>query len=227
MQTFSSSNLGKRQRPSGRSSGPSKRRKVSHTATIADVKRIVMSHLEPKFVDNKIYTTTATSAGVQYSLSSVPQGDTDSSRSGDQINIQSLEVIFDPYLQGVGGTNDFTDTVRLILYRWHPMSTATQPTQADILQDQSVAQSNEMSLYKWDNRKDYTIIDDLRFPLSANGPSIMAFRKKYNLNNVAAHFTAGSATLCTNQIYAFVASDSLLATHPLFDLYSRVVYLDA
>jgi hypothetical protein len=211
-----------RRRRGARKNSPS-----SRPVTFADVKRIVMARLEPKFKDSFVALTAATSAGIQFSLSSVPQGDTDSSRSGDQINLQSLEVNFDAYLQGTGGTNDFTDTVRMIIYRWHPMSTATQPTQADILQDQTIAQSNEQSLYKWDNRKDFTILDDQRFALSGNGPSLVCYRKFINLNNVASHFTAGSTTLASQQVYLFFASDSLIATHPLVDFYARVIYLDA
>lgn len=184
---------------------------------------------EPKFFDSKEYQQAATSTPTQLAISAVPQGDTDSTRDGDQINLLSLEIKFETYLQGTGGTNDFTDQVRLMVYRWHPMSTSSQPVPASVLQDLSVTQSATMTLCTWDNRKDYTVILDKTFNLSGNGPSDIGFRTKFTWKTpgIPAHFSAGSTTLQSQGLFALIMSDSLVATHPLFNFYSRLVYSDA
>jgi hypothetical protein len=209
-----------RSRPSGQR---------SRLATLADVRRIVDIAQEPKFFDSKEYAQSATTTPTQLAISAVPQGDTDSTRDGDQINLKSLWVKFETYLQGTGGTNDFTDQVRLMIYRYHPMSSGAAPVPATVLQDLSVAQSATMTPNTWDNRKDYTVILDETFNLSGNGPSDIGFSKKFDWGTpgIPAHFSAGSTTLQTNGLFAMIMSDSLVATHPQFNFYSRVVYSDA
>jgi hypothetical protein len=197
--------------------------------TMQQVRSLIAVAQEFKFFDSKVYATATTSSGQQYAVSAIPQGDTDSNRDGDQVNLQRLEIYFATFLQGTGGTNDFTDTVRLIVYRWHPMSTAAAPVPANVLQDTSVAESIAMSNYSWDNRKDYTILFDKHFDLSGNGPSQLSctLKKTWKPPGLPAHFSAGSTSLQSNGIFVIVASDSLVATHPLFNLYVRTVYSDA
>jgi len=196
---------------------------------LQQVRALINVAQEDKFFDSKEYQQTAQTTPVQLALSAIPQGSTDSTRDGDQVNLKSLWIKFHTYIQGIGGTNDFTDLVRLIVIRWHPMSTSTSPVPGNYLQDLSVAQSPTMSPFTWDNRKDYTVLIDETFSLSGNGPSDVNFVKKisWRVPGLPAHFTAGSTTLQSEGLFAFVASDSLVATHPLFDLYSRVVYCDS
>jgi hypothetical protein len=191
------------------------------------VKQMIMGNLEQKFFDTKTYLQSATSTPAQDALSAVPQGDTDNARDGDAINLIKLWYKFECYIQGIGGTNDFSNQVRLIFYQWHPMSTGAAPVPANVLLDLSVAQSATMSAYQWDNRKDYKILYDRTFNLSGNGPSDMGTMGTINLKNVQSRFSNGSSTLATNQIYSMVMSDSLVATHPQFNLYTRVIYTDA
>lgn len=204
--------------------------KASRPVTLQQVRDIVRVAQEYKFFDSKVYATAISNTGSQYALSAVPQGDTDSTRDGDQINLHSIELKVEAYLQGTGGTNDFTNQVRLILYQWHPMSTGSQPTVADILQDSaSVAQSPTMSNYKWDNRKDYTIVLDRTCNLSGNGPSDEGyyFKKLWKVPGMPAHFSNGSTTLQSNGLFLYIASDSLVATHPIVNVYARCIYSDA
>jgi hypothetical protein len=184
---------------------------------------------EFKFFDSKEYVANATTTPTQLAISAVPQGSTDSTRDGDQINLQSLWIKFEVYLQGTGGTNDFTDQVRLMVYRYHPMSSASAPVPATVLQDLSVAQSATMTPNTWDNRKDYTVLIDETFNLSGNGPSDLGktFHIKWKTPGIPAHFSAGSTTLQTNGLFAMFMSDSLIATHPQVNFYSRLVYSDA
>jgi hypothetical protein len=215
-----------RKRQRGRQAArPAARRPV----TLEQVRAIVRVAQEFKFFDSKEFQQAATSTPTQLAISAVPQGSTDSTRDGDQINLQSLWLKFETYLQGTGGTNDFTDQVRLIVYRYHPMSTSAHPVPADVLQDLSAAQSATMTPYTWDNRKDYTILIDETFNLSGNGPSDIGktYHLKWKTPGIPAHFSAGSTTLQSNGLFALIMSDSLVATHPTFNFWSRVVYSDA
>jgi len=198
-------------------------------AALKQVRQILTAGKEMKFFDSKEYQQAATSTPTQLALSAVPQGDTDSQRDGDQINLRSLWIKFETYLQGTGGTNDFTDQVRLMVYRWHPMSTGSAPVPASVLQDLSVAQSATMTPWTWDNRKDYTVVLDKTFNLSGNGPSDIGYTVKFNWKEpgIASHFSSGSTTLQTNGLFAMIASDSLVATHPTFNFYSRLEYTDS
>jgi hypothetical protein len=198
-------------------------------ATIGEVRSMLRVAQEFKFFDSKEYVANATTTPTQLAISAVPQGSTDSTRDGDQINLQSLWIKFEVYLQGTGGTNDFTDQVRLMVYRYHPMSSASAPVPATVLQDLSVAQSATMTPNTWDNRKDYTVLIDETFNLSGNGPSDLGktFHIKWKTPGIPAHFSAGSTTLQTNGLFAMFMSDSLIATHPQVNFYSRLVYSDA
>jgi hypothetical protein len=191
------------------------------------VRQMIKGNLEQKFFDSKEYAQSATVTPTQLAISAMPQGDTDNARDGDAVNLVKLWFKFECYLQGIGGTNDFTDQVRLIFYQWHPMSTGAAPVPANVLIDLSVAQSPTMSAYQWDNRKDFKILYDRTFNLSGNGPSDIGTMGTINLKNVQSHFSNGSSTLGTNQIFAMISSDSLVATHPQFNLYTRVIYTDA
>jgi len=201
---------------------------LSKTA-LKQVRSLMTAGMEMKFFDSKEYAQSCTTTPTQLALSAVPQGDTDSQRDGDQINLRALWIKFETYLQGTGGTNDFTDQVRLVIYRFHPMSTGSTPVPATVLQDLSVAQSATMTAFTWDNRKDYTVVLDKTFNLSGNGPSDFGYTTKFNWKapGIPSHFSSGSTTLQTNGLFAMIMSDSLVATHPQFNIYTRVEYTDA
>jgi len=201
----------------------------SAPVTLQQVRSLLSVAQEYKFFDAKEYAQSATTTPTQLAISAVPQGSTDSTRDGDQINLQSLWIKFETYLQGTGGTNDFTDQVRLIVYRWIPMSTGSAPVPASVLQDLSVAQSATMTAFTWDNRRDYVVLLDETFNLSGNGPSDLGFSKtfKWKAPGIPAQFSNGSTTLQKNGLFVLIMSDSLVATHPQFNFYSRVVYAAA
>jgi hypothetical protein len=198
-------------------------------AAMQQVRNLLSIAQESKFFDSKAYAVAVSQTGVQYALSAIPQGSTDSTRDGDQINLKSIRIKMELYLQGIGGTNDFTNQIRVLLIRWIPMSTAAAPVPANILQDSaSAAQSFTMSDYNWDLRRQFVVEMDKTFNLSGNGPSDLSFffEKKWRTPGLPANFSAGSTTLQSNGLFLFVASDSILATHPVFNLYSRVEYAD-
>lgn len=195
--------------------------------TIQQVRQLIGNQQTPKFFDNHSYAASASTAANNLALSAIPQGNTDSNRSGDSVIIKELDFRFEAYLQGLGGTNDFTNIVRVTIYVWHQMSNGSSPLPANIYEDQSVAQSSVMSAFKWDLRNSYTIIADKVFSLSGNGPADVNWHFHHKWKALDADWTSGSSTIQRNGIFALVSSDSLLATHPLYNFYSRVIYLDS
>jgi hypothetical protein len=208
---------------------PKRLSRSSPVATLAQVRSLINVAQELKFFDSHVYGSTATSTPAQFGLSAIPQGATDSTRDGDQVNLRSVEIRADCYLQATGGTNDFTDIVRMVIYRWHPMSTTTKPVPADVLLDLSNAESAVTTLFSWDNRRDFTILMDKRVVLSGNGPSIakIDFKHTWKPPGLPSHFSNGSTTLQTQGLFLLVMSDSQVATHPLYNYYARVTYADS
>lgn len=67
------------------------------------------------------------------SLSDMPTGDTYLTRSGNKVNVVKLDVRGWIY----NTTNGNHDVIRLIIFKWMGDTSATAPTEADILQDSS------------------------------------------------------------------------------------------
>jgi len=147
--------------------------KQQRLATIQQVKSLISHNIEPRFFDLSNFAQNTSSTGTQLGLSQIPQGVADGTRGGDEVNLKSLEVRFECYLQGTGGTNDFTNCVRLIIYQWLPMSTAAIPVPANVVQltPGGTGQNGVMTMYNWDARTQYKILADKTFSLSGNGPS--------------------------------------------------------
>jgi len=206
---------------------PAKSQKLT-PPQVSQVRQLISSTQEHKFIDTKLFATAATTTAQQFAIASIPQGDTDSARDGDRVKLIGLEFRFDTYLQGFGGTNDFTNTVRLTFYQYRPMSSGSHPVIADIYQDSnSVAQSPTSSAFNWDNRADYKILYDRRFFLSGNGPAVVGENVVRVPLKGCIQYSSGSNTLGQNQLFYIMSSDSLVATHPLINIYTRVTYTDA
>jgi len=203
--------------------------KQQKLVTLQQVKSLISHNIEPRFYDVSQFAQNTSSTGNQYGLSQIPQGVADGTRGGDEINLLSLEVRFECYLQGTGGTNDFTNCVRILIYQWLPMSTAAIPVPANVVQltPGATGQSSIMTMYNWDARSQYKILADKTFNLSGNGPSDAFWVFKHKFNNTVAAWQAASTTIQQNGIFAWVVSDSLVATHPLTNLQTRVIFTDA
>lgn len=109
------------------------------------------------------------------------------------------------------------------------MSTAAIPVPANVVQltPGGTGQNGVMTMYNWDARTQYKILADKTFSLSGNGPSDAFWVFKHKFNNTVACWQAGSTTIQQNGIFAWIVTDSLVATHPLTNLQSRVVFTDA
>lgn len=203
-------------------------RKKPKPITRQQVQAMIASKQTLKFFDSHVYAVATTTAGQQYAISAIPQGNTDSTRSGDSVSLKTVEVRGELYLQGTGGTNDFTNQVRVVVYMWHPVSTGAAPVPASIFQDFSVAQSGVMSAYSWDSKPQFSVLYDRNFALSGNGPSdlFFHFKKSFGAGHLAT-WANSSTTLQSDGLFVIVISDSLVATHPLHNIYTRVTYLDS
>lgn len=188
---------------------------------------MLKSGLTTKVFDTSNYGNPTSVAGLNFPLSRIPQGNTDSDRSGDSIRLLTLEIRAEAFLQGIGGTNDFTNLVRLVCYQWKPVSTASAPIAASVL---NVAgnQTGVMEGYSWDSKPQFDILMDRTVSLSGNGPSdvFIDFKHKFKGGKLAT-WAAGSTSIQANGIFIIAISDSLLATHPITNIYSRITYIDS
>lgn len=207
-----------------------KQKKTGSTMTVQKVKRIISGQKEKKFFIHSDRTT-ATSSYFQVFLTDVPQGDTDSTRDGDQLYARSLELNFETFIQGIGGTNDFSNNVRVIVYQYLPMSDGTHPTNTgtDILQSPTIGASipNWLSGYNHDNRFNFRILFDKLIPLSGNGPANYAEKVMITqIPQCKIQYNAGASVNGSGMIYLAFYSDSLVATHPAFNYWAKFNYND-
>jgi hypothetical protein len=162
------------------------------------------------------FASTVDSTGTLQKLTTIPQGDTDSQRTGDKAHIINIEAI------GTMVPADTTNTMRIIYFRWNQDDTSAAPVVADLLQT-----STPSSPLNRDNEraKKFTIIEDIFLMACTSGPGICGFRfKKAFQSNIMFQIGANTGN---GHIYMYVVSDSAASTHPALASVARVYYTSA
>jgi hypothetical protein len=158
--------------------------------------------------------------GTLQKLSTIPQGDTDSTRDGDQAEVFGVDIIA---TFANATSTDLTNVGRLIIFRWEQDDSSAAPASvADILQTASV-----YAPYNRDNlraRKFIVLMDEL-FSTSLNGYSIEKFQEKLKVNFKLKF--QGSANTGNSMVYAVMISDSGAIPNPTFSYQVRVWFTDA
>lgn len=128
-------------------------------------------------------------------------------------------------LPGVGA--DVYNTIRFIVFQWHPNST---PSTNNILIPGPLAGTFDvLSSYNHDQRQQYKIMVDKTINLVAGqNNEVRTFVRKVSVRRCAkyAQFTAASA-LGTNRFFYIILSDSFAAPHPQYALDSKAFYRDS
>lgn len=191
---------------------------------IRQVKRVVALSSEVKEADAHAAGLSVTSAPVIVQLGAPTQGDSGTDqRIGNVIQVKSLKVKFSIIAA------DATNFVRIILFRWHQDGGTIAPTTGDVLQ--STVLSPWLSPY--DENVEHAnlvhVIYDRCFALTLAGngcvaASVTRFGKKLGRKKIV--FTSDAVATGTNQIYMLYVSDSVAATHPTLNYYSRVDFMD-
>lgn len=196
-------------RPNNRSA-----KKIQKQSIKALIHRELHKESEKKFWAVVRTPTSVDFSGAVYDLSLVPQGDTDSSRDGDQIEIESIDFAFNL------ATGDAQQLMRLLLFCWKPNNV---PSVTSILLGTGSTEA-PLQRYNTDQRQQYTVLHDELFNLNTVSTPTIARQVRLNARRYA-QFIAGS-TAGTNHIYVLIVSDSGAVTHPTIAYCSKLQYFD-
>lgn len=180
---------------------------------------------ELKYKTNNTTYSPSTS-GTTTHLTSIAGGTTDSTRVGDAVTLESIEVRFNGLCaSSVAGSTEI-NAIRMLLIQWHPVSNAAV-TLADILLDNL---AYWISPYDHDNQraKLFTILRDETF--STDGYSRAGFTGHWMVNRGFQKkmcYIAGSSSNQSNGLYLMLVSDSSAVSHPAVNTYVKVNYTDA
>jgi hypothetical protein len=195
--------------------------KASEKEIRALAKRLDKVMLELKYLaqnDNTYSSISYSGTDFLQVLTNVPQGDTDSTRDGDQITLHSIE-----FRLGLKISTTTPCFMRVILFQWRP---ATIPLYASVLIDQHNTSNAPLTTYQHDTRQEYNILFDRLIELDTVAhPAHVVHHLQTKGFSPKIQFTAGSSTVATNMIYMLVVSD-VAAAGPLVVLHVKTTYYD-
>lgn len=170
-------------------------------------------------------------------LSAVTQGDTDTTRDGDQITLRSLEFNWSAEISYVAASPDPSNKVRCVIFQWFPNSV---PVVADVFLTTFATTAWTMTPYNHDKRFMFRILYDkviqLNLTYTWNGASMIATPSDNTYSNIhrvrISKFPhrkvqmEGTTTVGTNHIYVTFLSDSSIVSHPEAVYISKLNYSD-
>lgn len=199
------------------------------------VKQIINKNLELKYYDATLGPFGQPNTWQISGISSIPQGQTDSSRIGDKLKMTrwQLRVQFD--LSG-GSLADATNHLRFVCFQWKPF---TIPVVADIFNLGLGAAEDNFSFYQHDKKANYHILFDREYFLAGNGfldtndiASVGCCTSKYVFLSIPLKraikqidYIAGGVT-GNNKLYIATCSDSSVTPHPVISIQSHIEFYD-
>ncbi len=195
------------------------KQEIKLTMPKSEVKKLIKQEIlgvqEKKSFDTGVGSTFDNTGSIT-KLTTIPQGDTDSTRDGDHIKLTKL------WMNVAVTYADASNVVRVIVFRWNQDDSSVAPTVNDITQSLSayspIHRDNERA-HKFD------IIFDKMFGVANVGPGIATVEWRRPLKSqIAFQATANTGT---GHLYVYIISDSSAATHPGVNLISRVYYTDS
>lgn len=185
------------------------------------VKRLITGTQELKAIDTAVLQS-PTGAGLCQVLTMPSQGDSLSTRDGDEILLKKLSC----RLNVISADN--TNIVRLIVFRWRADNTtaANVPIPTNILQNLNATAFYNYTAFR---SNEMTILYDKLVALSSTGSQDMIIRRDlYGKNLGKKRITFDAAVITgTDQIYYLLISDSVAAPHPQVGGYFRLEYTDS
>jgi hypothetical protein len=201
----------------------SKKSSNNKLVTKAELGNLIVKQIK-KYAEHKSFDTgfgsSVNTTGTLQKLSTIPQGDTDSTRDGDQAEVFGVDIIA---TMANASSGDATNVGRLVVFRWEQDDSSAAPASvADILQTASV-----YAPYNRDNlrAKKFIVLMDHVFVTSLNGPSIEKLVEK-SKTKFKLKFQ-GSGNTGNSMIYAAMISDSGAIPDPIFSYQVRVWFTDA
>lgn len=196
-----------------------KRKRVSQIA-----KRVLQRNAEWKASHTGI-TGSATTSGSLNSVCEISQGDTDSTRDGDQLTMGTISYYL-RLVQSSGVGADTYNNIRVIIFQWYPQSV---PAVTDIVNTTSGL--GTMFHYNTDKAKSFKIIKDKNYLLQTKNsdgvPAVVQFgrRHKVRIGRKKIQFVSGGTT-GSNKVYFLFLSDSSVTPHPQINCYVRTNFMD-
>lgn len=166
-------------------------------------------------------TDDGSTAAQLIALTTISQGDTDTTRTGDKIRALTLTV------KGNLICADTTNVVRLLIVCNY--NGGTSSTLQDFLEAGDTTGYQWMSLRSHDRVGKYAILWDRTFNLSTAGSKYQAcFKKTIKLSKKMSEITysSGGTSPLMNSLYLIAISDSSAVTHPTMNYYARLRFTD-
>jgi hypothetical protein len=194
------------------------------TLSKKEVKEMIRSAqlaiMEPKSYDAGLSVNPGNGGtSIIQKMTTIPQGDTDTTRDGDQLSVEWSEL---HYACLVNAT-DVSNLMRVIAFCWHFDDGGQAPTPSLILQ----SSTTPLSSYNRDSVKEkaFTVLHDNLVALYSGGVGNKSFYYR-NPKKFKITFTAGGNT-GKNHIYLLIVSDSAVTPFPIFTSYHRTQFFDA
>lgn len=197
------------------------KKQTSKKATVGDVLRIMQGTSESKYqiqVLNSTVDTTGFTTGQPLEISNPQVGTSDTQRIGDSIWIRDVE------LRMSCQHGDVTNVMRLIVFRWLPVS-STAPYVVDILSQNGTIPSSVfqvLSPYNKDNLSQFEVYLDTTFQMNPSFNPVYSVILKIGK---PIQFVNGT-TNGSGKLFAIAVSDSNAATHPSIQLVTQCNFTD-
>lgn len=188
-------------------------------AFVGKVLKVVRRTQEKKYwpFNNNI---TVNTAGTLLHLTNISQGDTDVTRDGDMLRVNSIQITFSV------NNADAYNILRFVVFQWKPASNGatTPPALGDIFLDTTNA---VISPFNHDSRQNYRILmdrrcvtDSVQYPVKI--VKMFITRKFYR--NI--QYSSGT-TVASNNIYCWAVSDSGVSAHPAVTYSGKTSFTDS
>lgn len=205
-------------------------RKKKNYVTRRQVKGIVNSIVETKYIDTQYNASSIDTLFPPRSVSEISQNPEADGRVGNQVTYFNLnyKLIF---RKASGVTVDDYNTLRIIVFKWNIDTVNTDPVVGDVLETGIASQNLPFAQYMFDNirsGKVYIYSDRIyKVDLVSNETVIVKrtirLKKKQKIR-----FDADPAsTEGYGKLYILTISDSSVAPHPLLTGTVRLLYKDA
>jgi hypothetical protein len=199
-----------------------KRRSEVQAIAAKEAQRVLNKNLELKYLaitDNTYGAISYNGTDFVQSMTSVPQGDTDSTRDGDRLKIKEVR-----FRVGVKTGSTTPTFLRIICFQWKPDTT---PVYANILLDQHNTSAAPLSDFTHDTRQMYHILsDDLVQVDTVAHPATCVERSIKSGFEPYIQYQAGSSSTATNMIYVLAISD-VSSNGPQVILFGKLLFYDA
>lgn len=169
-----------------------------------------------------------TATGTIGALVNIPQGNAQSQRIGDLVEIAKINLIA---LSVTAANSDVYSHARVILFRWKPSIGSATPNVGEILQTPSV--NSVYSALNYEERSTYSIQWDRHFSLTGTS-TVPTDKSDHFLVNqtIPVHgksivYDLGSASNSTGTMCILYLSDSAASPFPVLMFNFRIWYYDA